>query len=143
VILLDANVLLYAYNADAPQQRAAARWLGELLDSGEPVGLPTPTIWAFLRISTNARIWTNPLTAEQAFSFIEQWLTQPGVVVVHPGPRHLELLRQLVSEFDAKGMLVSDAVLAALALEFGATLASTDQNFRRFPSIRWTNPLRP
>ena len=143
MILLDANVLLYAYNADAAQQQAAARWLHELLDSGEPVGLPTPTIWAFLRISTNARLWTNPLTAEHAFSIVEQWLAEPGVVVVHPGPRHLELLRQLVCDFDAKGSLMSDAVLAALALEFGATLASTDQDFRRFPLIKWTNPLKP
>jgi toxin-antitoxin system PIN domain toxin len=142
VILLDANLLLYAYNADAPQQQAASGWLTEALESADTIGLPMPTIWAFVRISTSIRLWKNPLTSDQAFSIIDEWLSQPGVVVVQAGPRHLELLKELMSEFDAIGALVSDAVLAALALEFGATLASTDQDFRRFPSVRWTNPLK-
>lgn len=141
MIILDANVLLYAYNADAPQQRAAAEWLTEVVNGGEAIGLPWITVWAFLRISTNSRLWSNPLPAEQAFAIVGELLAQPGTVLVLPGPRHLELLRQLVSEFGATGALLSDAVLGALALENGATVASTDQDFRRFPAVKWVNPV--
>jgi toxin-antitoxin system PIN domain toxin len=139
--ILDANVLLYAYNADAPQQPAAAQWLTGVLEGAETIGLPWVTIWAFLRICTNSRIWANPLPARQAFGIVVDWLVQPAVVVVQPGPRHAELLEQLVVEHSAAGTLVTDAVLAALAIENGAILASTDQDFRRFPELRWVNPL--
>lgn len=139
--VLDANILLYAYNSDAPQQRAAAGWLTKLLESGESVGLPWVTIWAFLRVSTNARIWPRPLPAAEAFRVIGEWLAQPGVVVVQPGPRHAELLERLVIGRRAAGVLVSDAALAAMAMEYGAALASTDQDFRRFPELRWVDPF--
>ena len=139
--LLDANLLLYAYNADAPQQSVAARWLADLLESGEGIALPWVTIWAFVRIATNSRIWLNPLSADQAFTIVEEWIAQPGVVVLQPGPRHTEILKRLIIEHSVAGPLVTDAVLAALALENGALLASTDQDFRRFPELRWTNPL--
>jgi len=140
VTILDANLLLYAYNADAPQQSVAARWLAELLESDEAIALPWVTVWAFIRIATNSRIWPNPLSAKQAFAIIEEWIAQPGVVVLQPGPRHTEILKRLM-EHSVTGPLVTDAVLAALALENGAFLASTDQDFRRFPDLRWTNPL--
>ena len=139
--ILDANLLLYAYNADAPQQSVAARWLAELLESDEAIALPWVTVWAFIRIATNSRIWPNPLSAKQAFAIIEEWIAQPGVVVLQPGPRHTEILKRLIMEHSVTGPLVTDAVLAALALENGAFLASTDQDFRRFPDLRWTNPL--
>lgn len=139
--LLDANLLLYAYNADAPQQPVAARWLAELLESSEIIALPWITIWAFLRIATNSRIWSNPLPAKRVFHIIEEWIRQPGVVVLQPGPRHLEILTRLVVEHSIAGPLATDAVLAALALENGAVLASTDRGFRRFPELRWTNPI--
>jgi uncharacterized protein len=141
VTILDANLLLYAYNADAPQQPAAARWLTKLLESGEPIALPWVTIWAFIRIATSARIWSNALSAKQVFAIVEEWLAQPGIVVLQPGPRHAEILKQLIIEHSVTGPLVTDAVLAALTLENGALLASTDQGFRRFPGLRWTNPL--
>ena len=141
--LLDANLLLYAYNADAPQHTAAARWLQELLESGERILLPWVVIWAFIRIATNARVWPNPLPAEQAFRIVEEWMAQPGVVVLEAGPRHREILTQLVIAHGVTGPLVKDAILAALAIENGALLASTDQGFRRFPQLRWTNPLNP
>ena len=143
MIIVDANVLLYAYNADAPQQPAAAQWLMAACGSGETLALPWITLWAFLRISTNARIWANPLTPDQAFGIVTGLLEQPGVVLLPPGPRHIELLRRLVNEYDAVGPLMSDAVLAALALENGATIASTDQDFRRFPGVKWVNPVKP
>jgi uncharacterized protein len=139
--LLDANVLLYAYNADAPQQPLATRWLAKLLESGETIALPWVTVWAFIRISTNSRIWANPQPAREAFAIVGEWLAQPGVVSIEPGPRHTEILEKLVSDHGAIGPMVTDAVLAALAIEHGARLASTDQHFRRFPDLRWLNPL--
>jgi toxin-antitoxin system PIN domain toxin len=141
VTIIDANLLLYAYNADAQQQRASALWLEKLFDSGETVALPWVSLWAFIRISTNPRIWSNPKTAEEAFAIIGTWLEQPGVVTLQPGPRHLEILGRLVREHGAIGPLAVDAVLAVLAIENGALLASTDQDFRRFPGLRWSNPL--
>jgi toxin-antitoxin system PIN domain toxin len=139
--IVDANLLLYAYNADAPQQPAAAHWLQELLKTGENIGLPWITLWAFVRIATNNRIWPNPLSPDQAFTIVQQWLAQPGVIILEPGPRHVELLKRIANEYSVTGPLMTDAVLAALALENGATLASTDQGFRRFTELRWTNPL--
>lgn len=139
--IVDANVLLYAYNADAPQQRIAAQWLAKLLASGETVGLPRVTVWAFIRISTNSRLWANPRPAGEAFAIAGEWLAQPGVVPLHPGPLHAAILEKLVCDHGATDPLVTDAVLAALAIEYGAVLASTDQDFRRFPDLRWLNPL--
>jgi uncharacterized protein len=139
--LLDANLLLYAYNADAPQQRRAAQWLAKLLESGEMIALPWVTVWAFIRISTNPRLWANPRPAKEAFAIAADWLAQPGVVPLQPGPRHAEILEKLVIDHGATGPLVTDAVLAALAMEHGASLASTDQGFSRFPDLRWLNPL--
>jgi len=141
VTLVDANVLLYAYNADAPRQRAAANWLAKLLKTGETIALPWVTIWAFIRIGTNSRIWTNPLSSKEAFRIVGEWLGQPGVVALNPGPLHAEILERLVNSYGITGPLVTDAVLAALAMEHGAVLASTDQDFRRFPDLRWINPL--
>jgi toxin-antitoxin system PIN domain toxin len=139
--IIDANLLLYAYNADAPQQPAAARWLRELFESGETIALPWMTLWAFVRISTNSRIWDNPRPAKAAFRLVREWLAQPGVVVLQPGPRHAEVLELLTVKHGATGALFTDAVLAALAIENGAVLASTDQDFRRFAGLRWLNPL--
>ncbi len=139
--ILDANILLYAYNSDAPQHKAAARWLRELFAGSEPIGLPWVTLWAFVRISTNPRIWPNPKPAAEAMDLVRRWLSEPGVHLVEPGPRHLDLLGELVTGHRAAGALVTDAVLAAIAIEHGAVLASTDLDFRRFPDLRWQNPL--
>ena len=139
--IVDVNLLLYAYNSDAPQHPASSRWLNELLESGAPIGLPWVTIWAFLRLATNSRVWTNPLPAKQAFAIVEEWTAQPGIIIVQPGPRHAEILKRIVLEYGVTGPLVTDAILAALAIENGATLASTDQDFRRFSELRWINPL--
>lgn len=139
--IIDANILLYAYNADAPQQPAAAQWLNNLLESGETIALPWVSLWAFVRICTNSRIWRNPLHAKQVFAIVGEWLALPAVVVLQPGPRHAELLERMVLAHSATGALVTDAVLAALALENGAILVSTDQDFRRFSEVRWINPF--
>jgi toxin-antitoxin system PIN domain toxin len=139
--LIDANLLLYAYNADAPQQPMAAQWLRELLASGETIALPWVTIWAFIRISTNSRIQANPRSAKDVFAIVGEWLAQPGVVPLNPGPLHAEILARLSGDHGTGGPLVTDSVLAALAIEHGALLASTDQDFRRFPNLRWLDPL--
>jgi toxin-antitoxin system PIN domain toxin len=143
VTILDANVLLYAYNADAPQHKAAAIWLKQLFEKAdELVAFPWVTIWAFIRICTNPRIWTSPLSAKEAVSIVSEWLTQPGVILLQPGPRHWDILKSLVLEHNATSSLMTDAVLAALAIENRASLASTDQDFSRFRELRWINPLR-
>lgn len=141
--ILDANILLYAYNADAPQQAGIAEWLSTLVESGETIGLPWVTIWAFVRIATNPRVWGNPLSPEQAFAIVDEWMEMPNVVPLGPGTRHVELLRQSVVKHAASGALVTDAVLAAHALEHGASLASTDRDFSRFTGLRWVNPMNP
>jgi toxin-antitoxin system PIN domain toxin len=105
------------------------------------VGLPWATVWAFLRISTNARVWPKPISVEDAFAAIHDWVNLPNLVIIHPGARCLELLEKLVREDNASGLLVSDAALAALAIENGAALASTDRDFSRFRGLRWINPL--
>ena len=139
--ILDANILLYAYNADALQHAAAAAWLENLFRAGETIGLPWSTLWAFLRISTNPRIWQTPKSLEEAFEIVREWLAEPAVAIVQPGPRHAAILEKLAVECRAAGAMISDAVLAALAIEYGATLASTDRDFSRFPGLRWGNPL--
>lgn len=139
--ILDVNVLLYASETGSPHHRAAASWLRELFGAEDAIGLAWITLWAFLRLSTNPRVWPTPMPALAAFEHIRNWLAQPGVVIVHPGPRHAELLEQLVIDGRATGPLMSDAALAALAIENGAVLASTDRDFSRFPNLRWVNPV--
>jgi toxin-antitoxin system PIN domain toxin len=141
VTILDANILLYAHNGDDPRHRPVGKWVEDLLSKGDITGLPWPTIWAFLRVSTNERIWKTPLTPAEAFETIQGWLAQPRVLVVQPGPRHVQILEQVVTESRSIGTRLSDAVLAALAIEHGATLASTDRDFARFSGLRWINPL--
>jgi toxin-antitoxin system PIN domain toxin len=143
VILLDANILLYAYNADALEHAPAVRWVEDVFSGSEVVALPWITLWAFLRISTNARAWQNPKPAAEAFEIVRGWLEEPNVVVVQPGPRHMELVEKMVVDHRAAGPLLTGAALAALALENGAVLASTDQDFSRFTALRWINPLAP
>ena len=139
--ILDVNILIYAHDADAPQHPAVMSWLTELFAGPESVGLPLHVLWGFLRISTNRQIQSNPRTPQSAFHLIRDWLNQPRVVLVHPGPQHFELLESLVIDCQASGTLVSDAALAALAIEHGAVLASADRDFSRFPNLRWVNPL--
>ena len=139
--VLDANVLLYAYNADSPEHVAARARLAGLLASRDWVGLTWLTLWAFLRISTNPRLFPRPLALHEAFDIVRGLLALPSVVVIQPGARHFDLLERLAVENQAGGPLMTDAALAALAIEHGAVLASTDRDFSRFPGLRWLNPL--
>ena len=141
MILLDANILLYAYNADAPQHRPARQWLDQLFASAEWVGIPWVTLWAFVRISTNPRLMPQPLPIEDAFGIIRDLLDQSRAQLVEPGRKHAEILHRLVLENQAAGPALTDAVLAALAVEQGSTLASADRGFARFRELKWVNPL--
>ena len=142
MILLDANILIYSYNRQAPQSLVIQNWLEQLLEGHETVALTWPVLWAFVRVITNSRVWDTPTTAADALEVVREWMAHPNVVLVEPGRRHLEILQEIIIQNGASGPLVSDAVLAAIAMEHGATLASTDQDFSRFENLRWINPLR-
>ncbi len=141
MIVLDANLLLYAYNASFEQHELARTWLERTLAAPVPVGLPWVMILAFLRIGTNPRAFPSPLGIEDAVTIVSDWLAHPTVVIVEPGEQHWEILRQLLLATQARGPRVADAHLAALAVEHGATLCTTDRDFRLFPRLRMENPL--
>jgi len=143
VILVDANLLLYAKISDYPQHQAANEWLDGKLNGPARVGLPWPSLLAFLRITTNRRRFERPLAVSAAWEQVEQWLTVPQVWIPQPTDRHAEVLGELLRGSSCAGPLVSDADLAALAIEHGLVLCSTDGDFARFRSLRWENPLAP
>lgn len=141
MILVDANLLLYAYDPRAAEHQRSRQWLETTLNGSQLVRFTWLTFWAFLRISTNPRVFENPLTAAEVVDAIAQWLDQPVAGILEPGERHWTLLRDLIREGQASGPMVMDAVLAAIAIEHGATLYTTDRDFARFPGLSWTNPL--
>jgi toxin-antitoxin system PIN domain toxin len=141
MILTDANLLLYAYNRDAAEHDAAREWLEEQLSAPDIFCFSWQTITAFLRISTNARAFAHPFTTAEATRIVTDWVERPQAVVLTPGQRHWEIFCDLLSTGQATGPLVMDAHLAALALEHGCALATTDRDFARFPGLHVTNPL--
>jgi uncharacterized protein len=140
-MLLDANLLLYAVHKRSARHQAAAAWLTEQLNGPRRVGLPWQSLAAFLRISTHPRAFERPLEPAIAWERIADWLAAPRAWIPEPGPEHARVLGELVVRHDVRGNLVPDAQLAALALEHGLTLCSTDADFARFTEIRWQNPL--
>ncbi len=141
MIILDANILLYAYNKNSAQHANARSWLEELFSGFEPVGLPWQTISAFLRLTTHPNLKGLKRTLEQSSKIVDRWLEQPNVRPLSPGEGHWTLFRQMIVEGQASGALVSDAHLAALTIEFGGVLHTVDRDFARFPGLRWVNPL--
>jgi toxin-antitoxin system PIN domain toxin len=141
VILVDANLLIYAYNLTSPFHAPAQRWLEEVFSGPEPLGISWTSALAFLRITTNPKAFTHAFTIEEATSIVEGWYVQPSVVLVQAGEKHLPILVQLLRESHAYGPLVTDAHLAALAIEHRATLCSTDSDFSKFPGLTYKNPL--
>jgi len=131
----DLNVLLYGADATASRHAPARAWIERALSATETVGFPLVVLLGFIRIATNPRVMTDPLTASEAFDFVEEWLAQPPAVVLHPGRRHLGLCRELLEVAGTAGNLTTDAHLAALAIEHGATLASFDGDFHRFAAL--------
>lgn len=140
--LVDANLLIYAINRDAPGHRKARRWLEGALSDTEAVGLAWIVLLAFLRITTRPGILERPLSIDAGLAYVDEWLSLPNVEWVMPGEAHWRILRNLLADSGTLGNLTSDAHLAALALEQGATLYSADHDFQRFPGIRHVNPLR-
>jgi len=141
VILVDANILLYAEDSLSPHHARAREWWDERLSGADPVCLAWPTLTAFLRIATNPRLHRRPLTRREAVTRIQSWLDQPCVRVVGETDAHWRTFRALVDEGDATGNLVMDAHLGALAIENGCRLCSSDGDFARFPSLDWCDPL--
>jgi toxin-antitoxin system PIN domain toxin len=141
MILVDANILIYAIDRDAPHHRRAHAWLESIMSGTAQVTLAWIVILAFLRITTRAGIMRNPLKTEQSIGYIDSWLEQPHVLLGVPGERHWAILRNLLIESGTAGNLTSDAHLAALAIEKGATIYTADNDFRRFAGVRVINPL--
>jgi len=141
VILIDANILIYAVNKDAPQHARAKSWLEKALSGTEIIGIPWTVLLAFLRLTTRPGLFRDPLRIGTAFDLIDFWLEQTSVSIIHPGPRHGAIMRELLEPLGTGGNLTSDAHLAALALEHRAELCSSDQDFQRFPGLKWRNPL--
>jgi toxin-antitoxin system PIN domain toxin len=140
VKLLDANILLYAYDSDSAHHAVCRSWLEAAFNSEEIVGLPWQTLLAFIRISTNSRATKKPLQSAEACEIVSCWLHQVNVSVIGAGERFWELLQDQIREAQVTGPLVTDAALVALALEHGAILCSVDRDFRRFRGLRLIDP---
>lgn len=142
MILLDANVLLYAYDRSSERHEAASDWLETALTGAEPVGVSWSVVLAFLRITTSPRMLREPLSMAEAVSVVSQWLERPNVRVVDPGERHWRILGSLLVQTQIRGADVMDAHLAALAVEHGATVCTHDRDFARFPGLKTLDPLK-
>jgi uncharacterized protein len=141
VNLPDANILLYAYNKASSHHAQARRWLEAALNGSVPLAFCWPTILAFMRIATNSRAVPKPLSIGEARVIVERWLSVPLVTIVLPTERHWDIFSGLLASGQVNGPLVSDAHLAALAIEHGATLVTNDRDFSRFPGLRVEYPL--
>lgn len=139
--VVDLNVLLYAVNRDTARHRAAKRWLEQTLSGDETIGIPWVVLLGFLRIATSRRVFPSPLQPDQAIAIVDGWLARPNVIPLAPGEAHWGTLRGVLAQVGTAGNLTTDAHVAALALEVGAEVCSTDADFARFGGVRWVNPL--
>lgn len=140
MLVLDVNVVVAAHRADHPHHDTVRPWFDATVDGSEDFGVPDLVWGSFLRITTNRRIFAVPTPRAEAFAFVEATVARRRHLAIGPGPRHRALVRRLCDEADAVGDLVPDAVLGAVAVELGATVASLDRDFARFPSVRWVRP---
>ncbi|HDZ24024.1 MAG TPA: type II toxin-antitoxin system VapC family toxin [Desulfobacteraceae bacterium] len=143
MILVDANILLYAEDALHPRNQEARLWWDAQLSGTEPVCLCWTVLSSFIRIATNPRVFDYPLSIEQAAIRVKSWLDQPCTRLIRPTERHWDIFQKMLIAGQAVANLVTDAHLAALSIEHGCALASTDSDFSRFPEVKWTNPLSP
>lgn len=141
MIVVDLNLLLYAVNEDAAQHDRALAWWERCLSEGTTVGLAWTVILGFVRITTNPRVLPRPLKSRHAVEIVDEWLSHPAVETIEPTERHWEVFKDLLAPLGTAGNLIADAHLAALAIERGARLCSTDNDFARFAQLRWSNPL--
>ena len=140
MLLPDVNVLVAVHRAAVPRHEEARAWLVSALAGGGVVALCLPVLSGLLRVATSHRVFAPPSTHDEAFAFITHLAGHPSTIWVNPGRRHLRLLEELCRAADARGDLVSDAVIAALAIEAGATVVTYDRDFSRFPDVRWATP---
>jgi toxin-antitoxin system PIN domain toxin len=141
MILIDANLIIYAHHTAAQHHQRSKQWLEEVFASGDSVAFSWTTLLAFVRITTSPKLFTIPLTSEEASAVVSGWLNHPAVFILQPTERHWPILSRLLADGQARGPLVMDAHLAALAIEHGATLCTTDRDFTRFKGLRLLNPL--
>ena len=141
MLLVDVNTLVYAHRPESPQATEHREWLESSLGGAEPFGVSELVLSSFLRIVTNHRIYREPTPPDQALAFCAAVLDAPSAVPVRPGPRHWRIFAGLCATVQARGNLIPDAYLAALAVEQGATWVTTDHGFARFAGLRWRTPL--
>lgn len=141
MIVPDLNLLLYAHDATSPRHEAARTWWEELSNGTERVGLSWLVVAGFIRLTTGPSVMGQPATPSQAIDTVEEWFRLPHVSPINPGSEHLRLLRQALAAAGVGGNLVTDAHIAALAMEYQAEVHSNDSDFGRFPGLRWRNPL--
>lgn len=141
MIVLDVDLLIYAYDATCLEHKKARKLIEDLFSGDEPVGLPWQAISAFLRILTYPGILGERFSMRQATEIVDQWMKLPHVVALAQGEDHWPLFREMLVKGEARGKLTSDAALAALAIEYGGTFYTNDRDFARFPGLRWINPL--
>ena len=141
MIIPDVNLLVYAYNTDAPFHPQARRWWEACVTGSRPVAIPWAVALGYLRLMTNARVLPRPLTMAVALGHLRLWLEQPSVLILQPGPRHLGILTGFCEAGALSGPLLTDAHIAALAIENQAIVHSNDSDFSRFAGLRWINPL--
>ncbi|MFN2496542.1 MAG: TA system VapC family ribonuclease toxin [Pseudonocardiaceae bacterium] len=142
-MLVDANLLLYAADSASPFHQHAATWLESVLNGAQRVALPWQSLAAFLRISTNPRAWDHPLSPQSATDLVADWLSADPAWTPEPGPGYAEILLGMLVKYQIRGNLVTDAQLAALAVEYGLVVYSADTDFARFTELSWVNPVSP
>jgi toxin-antitoxin system PIN domain toxin len=141
MIVPDVNLLVYAYNRQAPRHVQARRWWESTVNGSVPVGIPWAVSCGFIRIMTHSAVLDPPLPVERAVGLVCSWFEWPVVQVLDPGPRHLEILSRLLAALGVGGNLTTDAHLAAIAIEHQCEIHSNDTDFGRFPGLRWRDPL--
>lgn len=141
MIVLDANILLYATDPDTAQHQAAYDYVLSKLEGVESVGLPTQSVSAFLRISTQRGVLQHPFSVKEALEIVDQWLELPHVRLLVPGDRYWPIFRRMLLEGHVSGRSVTDAEIAAVTIEYGGELQTNDRGFARYPGLRWNNPL--
>ena len=141
MIIPDVNLLIYAYNSDAPRHSRARQWWEDAVRDNQPIGIAWVVALGFVRIITSRAVMARPMEANTALRHVRTWLEQPSIRVVQPGPRHLDILGGFSEAGAIASAVVTDAHIAALAVENQAEVHSNDTDFGRFPGLRWTNPL--